>query len=250
MTAEGPVEATPPPAPVDSMPAAPAPADAAPAAARPPQPETTAAMFDVHPLRHAATGWREFLVHIATIAVGLLLALGLEQFASYVHHRLELRDARRELALELEGNAHIMEMNRAWLEKLAPALAADSALLRATPAPPGNALHFPAAPAWPPDGAWQTAKRSGSIGLMPHDELDRYTYFYETVQAIKDSLPPLMLQVERAEAVARRSADAPLGARDVEALLDTTAEAQARLAYVAAVLHYESRGLELARGRH
>jgi len=44
-------------------------------------------MLDVHPPRHAAQSWRDFFVHIATIVIGLLIAVGLEQAVEFVHHR-------------------------------------------------------------------------------------------------------------------------------------------------------------------
>ena len=38
-------------------------------------------MLDIHPSIHSANSWREFFIHIATIALGLLIAVGLEQTA-------------------------------------------------------------------------------------------------------------------------------------------------------------------------
>ena len=36
-------------------------------------------MLDVHPPHEAAHSWKDFLIHIATIVVGVLIAIGLEQ---------------------------------------------------------------------------------------------------------------------------------------------------------------------------
>ena len=36
-------------------------------------------MLDVHPAHHAASTWRDFFIHIATIVLGLLIAIGLER---------------------------------------------------------------------------------------------------------------------------------------------------------------------------
>ena len=36
-------------------------------------------MLDVHPAHHAASTWRDFFIHIITIVIGLLIAIGLEQ---------------------------------------------------------------------------------------------------------------------------------------------------------------------------
>ena len=35
--------------------------------------------MEVHPPDHAIHSWRDFIIHIATIVVGLLIAIGLEQ---------------------------------------------------------------------------------------------------------------------------------------------------------------------------
>jgi hypothetical protein len=56
-------------------------------------------MLDVHPAHHAASTWRDFFIHIATIVLGLLIAVGLEQTVEYIHHRHQLKKAR------LGGNA-------------------------------------------------------------------------------------------------------------------------------------------------
>ncbi len=36
-------------------------------------------MLDVHPPEHTPHTWRDFFLHIATIVIGLLIAIGLEQ---------------------------------------------------------------------------------------------------------------------------------------------------------------------------
>jgi hypothetical protein len=39
-------------------------------------------VLEVHPPHHAASSWRDFFIHIATIVIGLLIAIGLEQLSS------------------------------------------------------------------------------------------------------------------------------------------------------------------------
>ena len=53
----------------------------------PPERSTESAKLDVHPAHHAATTWRDFFIHIATIVLGLLIAVGLEQRVEHFHHR-------------------------------------------------------------------------------------------------------------------------------------------------------------------
>jgi hypothetical protein len=44
-------------------------------------------MLDVHAPHEPIYTWKGFLIHIATIVIGLLIAVGLEQGVEYVHHR-------------------------------------------------------------------------------------------------------------------------------------------------------------------
>ena len=43
-------------------------------------------MLDIHPPHHAATTSRDFFIHIATITIGLFIAIGLEQTVEAIHH--------------------------------------------------------------------------------------------------------------------------------------------------------------------
>ena len=61
-------------------------------------------MLDVHPPQSTHT-WRDFFIHIATICIGLLIAIGLEQSVEFFHHRHERDDARERLVEELQENA-------------------------------------------------------------------------------------------------------------------------------------------------
>jgi hypothetical protein len=51
-------------------------------------------MLDVHPPQHAAHTWRDFFIHIATIVLGLLIAIGLEQSVEAIHHRHQRQELR------------------------------------------------------------------------------------------------------------------------------------------------------------
>jgi hypothetical protein len=61
-------------------------------------------MLDVHPAHHAATTWRDFFIHIITIVLGLLIAIGLEQTVERIHQHYELRDTREALEQERHTN--------------------------------------------------------------------------------------------------------------------------------------------------
>ena len=203
-------------------------------------------MLDVHPPHAAIHGWRDFLVHIATITIGLLIAIGLEQAVEYVHHLDQLEVARRELSAELSDNRHIAALNEAQLRKVRLELDNDMRLLRASQAShvPPTGLNY----SWnfyrTPDGAWQTAKQSGALGLMPHAELRDYVYVYAVFAAFMDALTSTNAQMEIAGAIAGRAPDGHLSPRDVEELITATSESQGRLAFVGKLLSFEEIGLK------
>src|SRR5580693_4130639 len=70
----------------------------------PSPPEDPPPMLDVHPAHHAATTWRDFFVHIATIVLGLIIAVGLEQTVEFFHHRHQIAETRELLRNEREVN--------------------------------------------------------------------------------------------------------------------------------------------------
>jgi hypothetical protein len=75
-------------------------------------------MLDVHPAHHAASSWKEFFVHIATMVLGLLIAVGLEQGMEYIHHRRQVAEVREALLQERRSNiarfaAETLEFKRA-----------------------------------------------------------------------------------------------------------------------------------------
>ena len=64
-------------------------------------------MLDVHPAHHAASTWRDFFIHIATIVIGLLIAIGLEQTVEYFHHRHLASEARLARNLRFSVRAQV-----------------------------------------------------------------------------------------------------------------------------------------------
>lgn len=147
-------------------------------------------MLDVHPAHHAAATWREFFIHIATIAIGLLLAVGLEQTVEYVHHRRELTEARRELAEEkrfnIEEFRHTAKTFQIAGEYLKNYLAALGRSIK-DPAVPLPVLHLPIDYVYSQYTAWTTAQRDGSLTLMPPEEQRGIDRMYVGLHAVDDS---------------------------------------------------------------
>jgi hypothetical protein len=143
-------------------------------------------MLDVHPPHSPTHTWKDFFIHIATIVVGLLIAVGLEQVVERVHQHYELRETREALEHERESNRRQMENNsRHWLQTCA-ALRNDLLVLDAIRHHPGisqadlpgdlNGNQYP----FEYDHAvWDAAEKNGIIRLMPIKEANDDQAFYE-----------------------------------------------------------------------
>jgi hypothetical protein len=142
-------------------------------------PEISAPMLDVHPPHEPINTWKGFALHIATIVIGLLIAVGLEQTVEYFHHRLEIREAREALAAEHEENVRRYHDNvHGHLLRLANHNS-DQRVLRFLLAHPGTpqdklpgVITFGEITiAEPVEAAWSTVERSEVASLLPPAEL-------------------------------------------------------------------------------
>ena len=62
-------------------------------------------MLDVHAPHSSLHGWSDFLIHLATITIGLLIALGLEGSVEWMHHRHLVHEAEASLRSEIERSS-------------------------------------------------------------------------------------------------------------------------------------------------
>jgi hypothetical protein len=69
-------------------------------------------MLDVHPPEHTPHSWRDFLIHIATIVVGLVIAVGLEQTVEVIHHQRESQELIHNMHDESERNLQVLDRDQ------------------------------------------------------------------------------------------------------------------------------------------
>jgi hypothetical protein len=134
-------------------------------------------MIDVHPPHQAVHTWKDFLIHMSAICLGLLIAIGLEQSVEHIHHSRERHQLREDLRTQAEGQVPLLHQNQiAWAESIAW----NRAVLHAgrDVAPSGGFVTFVLPPrkgAPPPNvlanGVWTAAKSSGGIALLSRDEI-------------------------------------------------------------------------------
>ncbi|HZZ39305.1 MAG TPA: hypothetical protein VFE06_09245 [Acidobacteriaceae bacterium] len=139
-------------------------------------------MLDVHPAHHAATTWRDFFIHIATICVGLIIAIGLEQTVEAVHHLHQRRELEENLRSELRADLRhdavdfrVFADIRAYTLQLSSAVSARRAGKPSPPAPPASTDNRRnEVPLAPSIAIWDTAKLDATITLLPAIEIDLY----------------------------------------------------------------------------
>ena len=72
--------------------------------------------MEVHPPEHGIHSWRDFFVHISTICLGLLVAIGLEQSVEALHRRHQQKELTERLKAESEFNLKAVEVDRPNVE--------------------------------------------------------------------------------------------------------------------------------------
>jgi hypothetical protein len=138
-------------------------------------------MHEVHPLLHAARGWRDFFVHIGTIAVGLLLALGLEQLVLAVHHYQQRLEIERQMDEVLHWDLKLNQDNfrqvrafRSYLTALKDAI--NSRLQGGTrlPQPASGGAQTTTFIRYPNLAPYEVARQNGTAGLLSTVRLRQY----------------------------------------------------------------------------
>jgi hypothetical protein len=133
-------------------------------------------MIDIHPAPHAAHTWRDFFIHIATIVLGLLIAVGLEQTVEFFHHRHQLYELREGAIVDAHIYLHDVDQNRdANIRQI------EDLTTRIQQVRDAISLHHPLPPlAYRPAlsistirlGNLSAAKASGLINLLTQDEIN------------------------------------------------------------------------------
>jgi hypothetical protein len=175
-------------------------------------PEEHDAMLDVHPAQHAASSWREFFIHIATIVLGLLIAVSLEQTVEYIHHRYLARDAREQLRRERDSDETSNEVNIFTTQRHQRDLLHDLAILRAVrthaplPRQPFITRRFRYVYS---EDAWRKIHESGTIDYLNRDDLKGLDYRYVEQDAFVSRAAESIEALDHAASVLRSENDQP-----------------------------------------
>jgi hypothetical protein len=138
-------------------------------------------MLDVHPPHEPVHGVRDFILHLLTITIGLLIAVGIEGCVEWQHHRHLVHEAETSLHEEIKSNADGMQSVIDSIHNQQKTLKQDVAILQQfakgnTPKDKNMSvtwriLSFD-------DVSWRTAQATGAFAYMPYADAREYANLY------------------------------------------------------------------------
>lgn len=150
-------------------------------------------MLDVHPPHSSISNAGEFFLHLFTITIGLLIAVGIEAAVEH-HQRHELASQAKEtMTAEIRKNAVSMADALQTIgkeqEKLKQNLAGIRKIQLNPKDPSGRNLNLDISynTTGLEDTGWKTAQATGALAFMPYAESERFSSIYDIAQTfLKD----------------------------------------------------------------
>lgn len=155
-------------------------------------------MLDVHPPHKAIHGVSEFFLHLFTIAVGLLIAVGIEAAVTrHEHHKLAV-EARETMSAEIRQNKDrvrdALKASADQQSRLKKNLMAIAAVQSDPNGPAAENAHMDISynTVGLEHTAWRTAQATGALSYMSYDDAQRFSSIYEIAENFahsEDRLP-------------------------------------------------------------
>ena len=190
--------------------------------------------MDVHPAHHAPRTWSEFFLQLATITIGLFIALTLQAGVESLHHRHLVREARDNLRLEMQINRKHFAENVHNLEKNRRQLAHDIDVLRDLRG--GKPIERNAL-AWGwdwngfIDASWKTARDTGAVSYMSFDLINAYADLYSQQDYVNTQALVIINEEPKSAAFLQIAKDpSALSPSDIQSMLISLAESDIKLA--------------------
>jgi hypothetical protein len=155
-------------------------------------------MLDVHPPPKAIHGTGEFVLHLLTITVGLLIAVGIEGAVTRHEHRRLAQEAAETMTAEVRRNFDSTKHALQTIEAQQAAMNANLAMLAKVQqnpnSPESHNAHIDASFGSVDfeSTAWRTAQATGALSYMPYDQAQKFSGIYDEVQILEKSQQVLM----------------------------------------------------------
>ena len=159
-------------------------------------------MLDVHPPHEKMHGYKDFLIHLLTITIGLLIALGLEGCVEHWKQRELRQDADKKLGQEIRDNAaEMVAVHKANTTEQANLVSIVNFMKARKNKQPYDIrqLRLDFAVGDLKGASWKTAAATGALGFMDYDQVQRYAEVYqlqEKYAAMQDQTIDAFLQLQ------------------------------------------------------
>jgi hypothetical protein len=141
---------------------------------------------------HAAKSWKEFLIELGTIVLGIVIAIALEQLVEAWHWRGEVTEARKAIAAEIASSQPLFVRRQATAScvkrQIAEAHAILDALEAGKPAPRFTTFHRSGGSALLSDSEWESARAAQTLTHFPRSELAVMSRYYAQLRDFKSFL--------------------------------------------------------------
>jgi uncharacterized membrane protein len=194
-------------------------------------------MLDVHAPHEKVHGVGDFLLHILTITVGLLIALGLEATVEAIHHRHQREQAEATIRREITDNRQKLKKmqsnTKIEIDNLLLALAFTQDLRSGKKDDPrAIKLGFNVEPLQ--DAGWTTASATGALSYMDYDEVQRFATAYHEQANYEAAVAQALSQYEVLDTYISNDADPrDMKPQDIETAIPDLRKALADLSSMA-----------------
>lgn len=167
-------------------------------------------MLDIHPPEHGIHGFRDFIIHLLTITVGLLIALGLENAVEGLHHRHQRKEAETSLRQEIQNNRdHLVKILEKSTGTRSNMFRALEYLQDRRDGRPGDASGITFAFSEGPleSTGWKTTLATGTVSFMKASDVQKYAAAYQEQQLFEDAEGRALEHVERLDSYIQQVQD-------------------------------------------
>jgi hypothetical protein len=148
--------------------------------------------LDVHAPHHPIGGWKDFLIHLITITVGLLIAVGIEGCVERHREHKLVQEARETMREEIQHNSNEMKDAVVKLDQQTAVMKKNIQTLTRIQENPKDKTAQDAeisadfSMVGLRETAWKTAQTTGAFSFMPYAEAQRYSDVYGTQKDFLD----------------------------------------------------------------
>jgi hypothetical protein len=177
----------------------------------------------------------EWLFQLTTITIGVLIALSFDAVLKWNADRKLVDEALATIALEVTDNRNELEQHLATFDERMTRLDVVFKLLAEADAGAElsvKEINFYFAFPSLNDAAWQSAERTGAVGLLEYTEVQRLAQLYSLQSLVADNLGPTLAALNRAGTMLGTTMDRPPSTASIgsEALRERLHEVRAHLA--------------------